>query len=92
MGAGRVLFLSASSFWDNTMQFTVEYDDGVWLFTVTSGDNDDNYLEEFEITNLEDAANAAADLVREIMEIAEGEDDLDEEADPLEGFLDELEE
>jgi len=74
------------------MQFTVEYDDGVWLFTVTSGDNDDNYLEEFEITNIEDAANAAADLVREIMEIAEGEDDLDEEADPLEGFLDELEE
>ena len=74
------------------MQFTVEYDDGVWLFTVTSGDNDNDYLEEFEITNIEDAAAAAADLVKEIMEIAEGEDDLDEEDDPLEGFLDELEE
>jgi hypothetical protein len=74
------------------MQFTVEYDDGVWLFTVTSGDGDDDYLEEFEITNLEDAAAAAADLTKEIMEIAEGEDELDEDADPLEGFLEELDE
>jgi len=72
------------------MQFTVEYDDGVWLFTVTSGDSDDDYLEEFEITNVEDAAVAAADLVKEIMEIAEGEDDLDEDADPLEGFVKDL--
>jgi hypothetical protein len=72
------------------MQFTVEYDDGVWLFTVTSGDSDDDYLEEFEITNVEDAAAAAADLVKEIMEIAEGEDDLDEDADPLEGFVKDL--
>ena len=72
------------------MQFTVEYDDGVWLFTVTSGDSDDDYLEEFEIMNKEDAAAAAADLVKEIMEIAEGEDDLDEDADPLEGFVKDL--
>ena len=72
------------------MQFTVEYDDGVWLFTVTSGDSDDDYLEEFEITNVEDAAAAAADLVKEIMEIAEGEDDLDEDVDPLEGFVNDL--
>lgn len=72
------------------MQFTVEYDDGVWLFTVTSGDSDDDYLEEFEIMNVEDAAAAAADLVKEIMEIAEGEDDLDEDADPLEGFVNDL--
>ncbi len=74
------------------MQFTVEYDDGVWVFTVSSDDDEPDYLEEFEITNIGDAAAADKDLIEEIMEAAEAEDEEDDEADPLEGFLDELEE
>jgi hypothetical protein len=70
----------------------VQYDDGVWIFTVASDDDEPDYLEEFEITNLADAKAAAKDLIEEIMEAAEAEDEEDEEADPLEGFLDELEE
>lgn len=72
------------------MQFTVEYDDGVWIFTVSSDDDEPDYLEEFEITNLNDAAAAAKELITEIMEAAEAEDEEDDDADPLEGFLDEL--
>jgi hypothetical protein len=74
------------------MQFTVEYDDGVWIFTVASDDDEPDYLEEFEITNIGDAAAAAKDLIVEIMEAAEAEDEEDDEADPLEGFLNDLEE
>jgi hypothetical protein len=74
------------------MQFTVEYDDGVWIFTVTSDDDEPDYLEEFEITNLADAVAAAKELIEEIKEAEEAEDEEDEDADPLEGFLDELEE
>jgi hypothetical protein len=92
MGAGRVVFLSASSFWDDFMQFTVQYDDGVFVFTVASDDDEPDYLEEFEIAHIEDAKAAAKDLIVEIMESAEAEDEEDDEADPLEGFLDELEE
>jgi hypothetical protein len=71
------------------MQFTVEYDDGTWLFTVTSGDDEPEYLEEFEITNYADAKAAAADLIKEIAEAAEADDEDD---DPFEDFLDELDE
>lgn len=71
------------------MQFKVEYDDGVWVFTVTSDDDEDEYLEEFEITNYADAKAAAADLIKEIAEAAEADDDED---DPFEDFLDELDE
>ena len=92
MGAGRVLFLSASAFRDDSMQFTVQYDDGVWLFTVASDDDEPEYLEEFEITNVDDAMAAAQDLIEEIRDAAEAEDEEDDEADPLEGFLSELEE
>ena len=74
------------------MQFTVQYDDGVWLFTVASDDDEPEYLEEFEITNLDDAMAAAQDLIEEIRDAAEAEDEEDDEADPLEGFLSELEE
>lgn len=74
------------------MQFTVEYDDGVWIFTVASDDDEPDYLEEFEITNLSDAMAAARDLIEEIREAAEARDEEDDEADPLEGFLNELEE
>lgn len=74
------------------MQFTVQYDDGVWVFTVASDDDESEYLEEFEITNLDDAMAAAQELIEEIRDVAEAEDEEDDEADPLEGFLDELEE
>lgn len=74
------------------MQFQVEYDDGVWVFTVASDDDEPDYLEEFEITNLADAMAAAKDLLQEIQEAAEAEDEEDDEADPLEGFLNDLEE
>ena len=71
------------------MQFKVEYDDGVWVFTVADGGDDLEYLEEFEITNYADAKAAAADLIKEIAEAAEADDDED---DPFEDFLDELDE
>lgn len=71
------------------MQFTVEYDDGVWVFTVTSDDDEPEYLEEFEITNYSDAKAAAADLLKEI---AEANDPDEGDDDPFEDFLDELDE
>ena len=74
------------------MQFTVEYDDGVWVFTVSSDDDEPDYLEEFEIANVGDAVAAAKELIEEIRDAAEAEDEEDDDADPLEGFLDELEE
>lgn len=74
------------------MQFTVEYDDGTWIFTVASDDDEPDYLEEFEIANIGDAMAAAKDLIQEIQEAAEAEDEEDDEADPLEGFLNDLEE
>jgi hypothetical protein len=69
------------------MQFTVEYADGTWLFTVASGDDEPDYLEEFEISNIADARAAALDLIEEIMEAAEADDDSE---DPFEEFVDEL--
>lgn len=69
------------------MQFTVEYDDGVWIFTVSSDDDEDEYLEEFEITNYADAKAAAADLIKEI---AESDDEDEDEDDPLADFLNDL--
>lgn len=72
------------------MQFTVEYDDGVWIFTVSSDDDEDEYLEEFEITNYADAKAAAAELIKEIAEAAESDDDDEDDDDPLADFLDDL--
>ena len=70
------------------MQFTVEYDDGVWIFNVSSDGEDSDYVEEFEITNLADAKAAAYDLIEEIMEMAEAEDE--DEDDPFAAFLNDL--
>lgn len=72
------------------MQFTVEYDDGVWIFTVSSDDDEDEYLEEFEITNYADAKAAAAELIKEIAEAAESDDDDEDDDDPFADFLDDL--
>lgn len=74
------------------MQFTVEYDDGVWIFTASSTGDESEYMEEFEITNYADAKAAAAELLKEIAEAAEDDDDDDDEDDPFEDFLDELDE
>ena len=70
------------------MQFTVEYDDGVWIFNVSSDGEESDYVEEFEITNLADAKAAAFELIEEIMEMAEAEDE--DEDDPFAEFLNEL--
>jgi len=72
------------------MQFTVEYEDGAWLFTVSSNGDELEYLEEFEITNFADAKAAAADLIKEIMEASEDDDDDEDDEEPFEDFLDEL--
>ena len=74
------------------MQFTVEYDDGVWVFTVSSDDDEPEYLEEFEITNLGDAIAAAGELIEEIKEAAEAEDEEDGGDVAFEDFLSELDE
>lgn len=70
------------------MQFTVEYDDGVWIFNVSSDGEESDYVEEFEITNLADAKAAAFELIEEIMEMAEAEDE--DEDDPFAEFLNDL--
>jgi hypothetical protein len=70
------------------MQFSVQYDDGVWYFEVSSSENEDEYLEEFEITNLADAKSAAADLLKELRDAAEADDEEDE--DDFDDFVDKL--
>jgi hypothetical protein len=70
------------------MQFSVQYEDGVWYFSASSGENEDEYLEEFEITNLADAKSAAADLLKELQDAAEADDEEDE--DDFDDFVDKL--
>ena len=70
------------------MQFSVQYEDGVWYFSASSGENEDEYLEEFEITNLADAKSAAADLLNELQDAAEADDEEDE--DDFDDFVDKL--
>lgn len=72
------------------MQFQVEYSAGTWVFTVAGGDNEPEYLEEFEVNSLQDAQAAALDLLEELLE-ADEVDDIDEN-DPLEGFFDDTNE
>lgn len=60
------------------MQFTVEYRDGVFLFSISAPDTDPNYLEEFEIEDPEQAKDTVEDLIDEIMDVAEGDDEEDD--------------
>ena len=53
------------------MQFTVTYSDGAWAFKVSSLEDEPDYLEEFEITKLEEAQSIADERVAEIMEMTE---------------------
>lgn len=64
------------------MEFRVIFEDGCWLFQVASSDDEDSYFEEFEVTDLNEARDAAWDLIEEI---SKGEEDFQED------FLDELE-
>lgn len=56
------------------MNFTVTYEDGVWLFELTTGDSRRSFTETFEYDDLDDAQAAASDL---IAQIAEDDPDLD---------------
>ena len=62
------------------MQFSVVYSDGTWVFKVSSLDDEPDYLEEFEITNLKEAQGIADELVAEIMEMT---DDLFDDAEQM---------
>ena len=64
------------------MEFRVVFDDGCWLFQVSSSENEDTYFEEFEIADLNEARDTAWDLIEEI---SRAEEDFQED------FLDELE-
>jgi hypothetical protein len=64
------------------MEFRVVFEDGCWLFQVSSGENEDNYFEEFEITDLNEARDTVWDLVEEI---SRADEDFQED------FLQELE-
>lgn len=64
------------------MEFRVIFEDGCWLFQVSSSDNEDTYFEEFEITDLNEARDTAWDLIEEI---SKADEDFQED------FLDELE-
>lgn len=72
------------------MQFTVDYSAGTWVFTVTGGDDEPEYLEEFEVNTLQDAQAAVLDLLEELVEADEADDIEDD--DPLEGFFDDIDE
>lgn len=63
------------------MEFRVHFEDGLWIFRVSSTDEEISYHEEFEATSLEEAVEAAAELLEEIS--------LPEE-DFQEDFLEEL--
>ena len=57
------------------MEFRVIFEDGCWLFQVSSSDNEDTYFEEFEITDLNEARDTVWDLVEEISRREEDFDD-----------------
>lgn len=63
------------------MKFTVEYDAGMWLFSVEASESEPHYVEEFDIANLADAQAAASDLIKEIQEAYDLDDEDDEELD-----------
>ena len=68
------------------MQFRVIFEDGCWLFQVSSTDDGETYFEEFEVTDLNEARDAAWDLIEEISKDEEDfEDDLLEELEPRNG-------
>ena len=68
------------------MQFRVIFEDGCWLFQVSSADDGETYFEEFEVTDLNEARDAAWDLIEEISKDEEDfEDDLLEELEPRNG-------
>lgn len=48
------------------MRFSVEFEDGVWSFTVESDEDGGIYAEEFELTDLNEARDTAWDLIEEI--------------------------
>jgi len=60
------------------MQFAVTYEDGTWLFEVQSTGDEDNYYESFELTDLNEARDAAFELLEEIMAAADEEDPFDD--------------
>lgn len=61
------------------MKMTVEYEDGVWIFVVSSTENEPAYYETFEIEDLEEAEENAAEILRELRSTQ----------DPLAGLFDE---
>ena len=63
------------------MRFTVTYEDGAFIFHVSSTTEDNDYFEEFEITDLNEAKDTAWELVQDIKEMAE------EEMDPFEDLF-----
>lgn len=58
------------------MEFSVVFEDGAWVFRVTSTGDGPTYIEEFEITDFDEACAAAVELIEEI---AREDDDFDGE-------------
>lgn len=66
------------------MRLTVTYSDGTWEFSVSSDDEDGDYLEVFELTDLREAQDAAWDLMEELSKLkSDPFDDLFDEEDEL---------
>ena len=59
------------------MRLTVEFVDGIYSFRVESLEPDDEYLEEFELTDLSEAKEAAWEIISDLSEPSEGSDDDD---------------
>lgn len=50
------------------MKVTITFEDGVWSFEVVSTGDEETYHEYFELTDLDEAQEAAADLMEELAE------------------------
>ncbi len=48
------------------MKVTITYEDGSWNFEVVSTGDEDTYYEQFELTDLSEAQDAAWDLMEEL--------------------------
>lgn len=53
------------------MKFTVTFDEGSWVFEVNSTGDEDHYAEVFELMDIDEAKDAAADLFDELLEICD---------------------
>jgi hypothetical protein len=63
------------------MRLVVTFANGTWEFVVSSDDGAGDYVDNFEITDLDEAKAVAADLMIELSK------EVDDDHDPIADFL-----